>query len=85
MVSELWLRSSSEFEEVCAKPNLLYVCLVAALCDDLLHCILLLALLMLPKPHQRKATSPKKLDLIKTFREPISKSFDLLSIQVMLV
>lgn len=85
MVSKLWFGSSTKLEKVRSKPNLLYMCLMTTLSDDLFNCIFLLTFFMLSKPYQRKATSTKELYLIKTFRESIPKSFNLFSIQIMLI
>ena len=81
-VGEFFLRCPSELEEVSAEPNLLYVGLVTALSYYLLYSILLLALLMLPQPHQTETSPPQQLHLVKTIWESVSEYFCLLLTQV---
>lgn len=50
-VSELLLWSTAEFEEIGTEPDLLYVGLMAALSNYLLHCILLFAFLVFSQPY----------------------------------
>lgn len=82
---EFLFRSTSELEEVCAEPNLLYVGLMAALGNNLLYCVLLLAFLVLPKPNQTKPTPPKQFNLIETIRETISKGIALFLAEIIRV
>lgn len=50
MVGELLFGSSTEFKEVCAKPDLLYMSLVAALRNNLFNSKLFFTFLMLAQP-----------------------------------
>lgn len=81
---DAWIRgkfffwSTSELKEVCSKPNLLDVGLMARFCDDLLDCILLLAFFVLSKPYQAEPSSTQQFYLVKTIRKAISEGLALL-------
>lgn len=79
MVSKLCLWRTPKLKEVGAKPDLLDMSLVVALRYDLLDCVLLFALLVLPQPDQRKPASAQKFHLLEPIREPVSKQLDFLT------
>ena len=81
-IRELLLRRTPELEKVSPEPNLLYVRLVTALRYYLLYRVLLLALLVLPQPHQRKTTTPQQLHLVETVRKTVAEHLHLLPTQI---
>jgi hypothetical protein len=81
-VGKFLFRSPAEFKEVSAKPDLLYVGLVTALCYYLLYCVFLLALFMLAQPHQTEPASTQQLDLVKAIWETVTEHLRLLFAQV---
>lgn len=81
-VRELLLGCTPELEEVCAEPNLLYVSLVAALRYYLLYRVLLVALLVLSQPHQRKTSPSQQLNLLEALGEAVAECLHLFTTQV---
>jgi hypothetical protein len=79
---EFLLGRAAELEEVGAEPDLLYVGLVAALGDYLLYRVLLVALLVLPQPHQRKTATPEQLYLLETVGEAVAEGVGLLPAEI---
>lgn len=77
-MQELRTSHPSKVKKVLSEPNFLLVCLVVALSYDLLYRILLLALLVLPQPHQRKTAPSQQLYLVIPVWKPVSKRLHLL-------
>lgn len=75
---ELLLGGAAELEEVRAEPDLLDVRLVAALRDDLLHRVLLLALLVLAQPHEGEASPSEQFDLVEAVGEAVAEGLEFL-------
>jgi hypothetical protein len=84
-VQELGTRDPSKVKKVLTEPDLLLVRLVVALSDYLLYRVLLLALLVLAQPHQRKPAPSQQLHLIIPVRKPVPKRLHLLVAHVIRV
>lgn len=70
---KLRLWDATHVEEHCPKPNLLDMCLMSILGNDLLYCELPSTLDMLAQPNQAKSSPSEKLYLLKAIGETIAK------------